>query len=128
MALVGRYFSPVVAVQQVVGRCQRHLPSQTFIQCRFDLADYEQPTCGGLYKKGGQKLKLLLQAHVLTFAATHCGGISSASELPVHEASAQLARPTRRHADHLSRDCKAQSVVQRQYNRLRLAQLLYRLG
>ena len=127
MALIGRELSPVVAVQQVVGRCQCNLPSQAFIQCRFNLTDHEHPTSGSLLKKGGQKLPLISQAHVLTFAPPCSRGVSSTSELPVHEASAQLTRPTRRHAYDLCCICQAQAIVQRQYDRLRLAQLLYRL-
>ena len=38
MTLVGCEFSPVVAVQQVVGGGQSHLASQSFVQRRLDMA------------------------------------------------------------------------------------------
>ena len=59
MTPVGGKLSPVVAVQYVIGRCQRNLPSQALVQRRFNLTDHEYATSGGLLQKGGPKTHAL---------------------------------------------------------------------
>lgn len=88
MALVGGELSPVVAVQQVVGGGQRHLTPQALVQRRFDLADNEHATGGRLLQKGGQKLTLFFQTHVLALASTARRRIRGACYLAMHEATA----------------------------------------
>jgi hypothetical protein len=70
VALVGSKLSPVMAVQQVVSRGQRHLAAQALVQRRPDLANDEYPAGSGLLEKRCQELALFLQRHVLPFSPT----------------------------------------------------------
>lgn len=128
VALIGCKLSPVMTMQQVVGRCQGHFTSQAFVQCCLDLTDDEHPTAGGLLQKGSQKLTLLLQTHVLTFASTRCGDITCACNLSIDESPTQLTGPAKRHANELRCLRQAQPMLQWQYNGLGLAQLFHRLS
>lgn len=85
-------------MQQIVGRGERHFPSQVGIERALDLAHYEHPARLRLLEKRCQERRFLLARHVLATPATAC---TTLTERPAraHEASAQPARPTYRHAD-----------------------------
>ena len=94
MVFVGREFSPVVAVQQVVGGGQRHLTPQALVQRRLYLAHNEYATGSGALQERCQKLTLFLQAHVLAFAPARGRRIWRAYFVSMNKAAAQLTGPT----------------------------------
>jgi hypothetical protein len=128
MAPVRRQLPPAVPVQQVVHRRQGQRPAQFGLHLRPDLADHQDAAAAGALQKRRQQFALALRRHVLPAPATAALALAVTDNLAGQEAVAQPAGPLRRAADGGRRLLHAQAKVQRQHHRLRLPQLLDRLG
>jgi len=127
VALVGCELAPAVAVQQVVDRGQRHRAPESGFDLGLDLADDQNASGAGALQERRKQLALLLGGHVLAAAATTRLALAVTDNLTGQEAVAQPARPWHRATNRARRLLQAQPIVQRQHDRLRLAQLLDRL-
>lgn len=85
-----------MAVQQVVGRRQRHLAAQTDIQRLLDLADNQDTADLSLLEEWRQKGRFLVVRHVLVPSPTFLRKTTAKNAARAHKASAQLASPTGR--------------------------------
>ena len=90
-------------MQQVVGRCPRHLAAQTNIQRLLDLADNQNTADLSLLEEGRQKDRFLVARHVLVPSPTFLRKTLAKNAAGAHKASAQLASPTDRKPYSLGR-------------------------
>ena len=126
MSLIRRKFAPVMPMQQLVHRRQRHRAPLCSFELRLDLANHQNAAITRRVQERLEQFGFSLVTEILSASPSTYGLAFVANKVAGDELVSQTTRPSPGDSNGLGRLFQTQTVSKQKENGLNLSQLLYR--